>query len=82
MLIAVLLFFFFQTEERTLVITARRYFIDRKFLSIVDKNRGRDSVDGFSGPMYPDHPLSFNLYLSDVYERKTQRQMASQAIRI
>lgn len=35
-----------------------------------------------SGPMYPDHPISFNLYLSDVYERKTQRQMASQAIRI
>ena len=25
-----------------------------------------------SGPMYPDHPISFNLYLSDVYERKTQ----------
>ena len=63
-----------------MVITSRRYFIDRR--SMTDKNRGRDGVDGFSGPMYPDHPISFNLYLSDVYERKTQRQMASQAIRI
>jgi len=47
---------FYQTEERTLVITARRYLINWGFLSIVEKNRGRDGVDDFSGSMDPDHP--------------------------
>ena len=47
---------FYWIEERTLVIAARRYFIDRRFLSIVEKNRGRYGVDDFSGSMDPDHP--------------------------
>ena len=47
---------FYRTEERTLVITARRYLIDWGFLSVVEKNRGRDGVDDFSGSIDPDHP--------------------------
>ena len=47
---------FYRIEERTLVITAIKYLIDWGFLSIVEKNRGRDGVDDFSGSMDPDHP--------------------------
>ena len=75
-------FFFFLDRRKNIGDNCYKIFHWQKVFISCRQNRGRDGVVGFSGPMYPDHPISFNLYLSDVYERKPQRQMASQAIQM